>query len=60
MLVDWVVDYVNLKIAGGCNINRDVPAMLQRAGIEIREIDCMYLPGPRPLTFNYWGSAAKA
>lgn len=48
------------KIAGGCHINRDVPKMLTDAGLEIREIDTMYLPGPRPLTFNYWGRASKA
>jgi len=48
------------KISGGCHINRDVPKMLADAGLEIREIDTMYLPGPRPLTFNYWGRASKA
>jgi len=48
------------KISGGCNINRNVPALLESAGLLIRQIDTMYLPGPRPLTFNYWGSAEKA
>lgn len=48
------------KIAGGCHINRDVPKMLTDAGLAIREIDTMYLPGPRPLTYNYWGRASKA
>jgi ubiquinone/menaquinone biosynthesis C-methylase UbiE len=47
-------------IAGGCNINRSVPKMLEDAGLRIEQIDTMYLPGPRPLTFNYWGSASKA
>ena len=46
------------KIAGGCHINRDVPKMLTDAGLLIREIDTMYLPGPRPLTYNYWGRQA--
>lgn len=48
------------RIAGGCNINRDVPGLLEKAGFHIDEIDTMYLPGPRPLTHNYWGSASKA
>lgn len=48
------------KISGGCNINRDVPKMLESAGLVVEEIQTMYLPGPRPLTFNYWGSASKA
>jgi ubiquinone/menaquinone biosynthesis C-methylase UbiE len=48
------------KVAGGCNINRNVPKMLEDAGLMIREIETMYLPGPRPLTYNYWGRATKA
>ena len=48
------------KLAGGCNINRDVPKLLENAGLHLDEIDTMYLPGPRPLTYNYWGSASKA
>lgn len=47
------------RIAGGCNINRDVPRLLEKAGFHIDEIDTMYLPGPRPLTYNYWGSASR-
>ncbi|HXC51109.1 MAG TPA: class I SAM-dependent methyltransferase [Candidatus Limnocylindrales bacterium] len=48
------------KLAGGCNINRNVPKLLEDAGLHLDEIETMYLPGPRPLTFNYWGSASKA
>jgi ubiquinone/menaquinone biosynthesis C-methylase UbiE len=48
------------KLAGGCNINRSVPTMLDDAGFRVEKIDTMYLPGPRPFTFTYWGSASKA
>ena len=48
------------KIAGGCNINRNVPKLLEDAGLHLDEVETMYLPGFRPLTFNYWGSASKA
>lgn len=48
------------RIAGGCHINRDVPKMLEAAGFRLDQIDTMYLPGPRPLTFNYWGIASRA
>jgi ubiquinone/menaquinone biosynthesis C-methylase UbiE len=48
------------KLAGGCNLNRSVPAMLEGAGFRLEEVQTMYLPGLRPLTFNYWGSAARA
>ena len=26
-------------------------------GITIDRLDTMYIPGPRPMSFNYWGSA---
>jgi ubiquinone/menaquinone biosynthesis C-methylase UbiE len=48
------------RIAGGCNINRSVPTMLDDAGLKIDKMDTMYLPGPRPWTFTYWGTASKA
>ena len=44
-------------MAGGCHLNRDIPALLAAGGFKITEIEMMYLPGPRPLTYNYWGSA---
>ncbi len=44
-------------IAGGCNLNRKVPDLLAQGGFEIQELDTMYLPGPRPIMFNYWGTA---
>ncbi len=45
------------KIAGGCHLNRDVPALLSEAGFHCENMQTMYLPGPRPLTYNYWGVA---
>ena len=45
------------KIAGGCHLDRDIPALLQQAGFESKDMETMYLPGPRPLTYNYWGTA---
>jgi ubiquinone/menaquinone biosynthesis C-methylase UbiE len=48
------------KIAGGCHLNRDIPALLAQAGFRCTDLETMYLPGPRPLTFNYWGTAVAA
>lgn len=45
------------KIAGGCHLNRDVPLLLRDAGFACKDLHTLYLPGPRPLTFNYWGEA---
>lgn len=46
------------RLAGGCNLNRDIPGLLAEAGFVIREAEQMYLPGtPRIAGFNYWGVA---
>lgn len=45
------------RVAGGCHLNRDIPALIARAGFRIEALHMMYLPGWRPGTFNYWGSA---
>ena len=45
-------------IAGGCHLNRDIPALLEVAGFQLREQASMYLPGtPRFAGFNTWGLA---
>jgi ubiquinone/menaquinone biosynthesis C-methylase UbiE len=45
------------KFAGGCHLNRDIPALLAEAGFRSADLQQMYLPGPRPLMYNYWGTA---
>ena len=46
------------KLAGGCNINRKIPSLIQNAGFEIVELEEMYLPKtPKIAGYNYWGYA---
>lgn len=45
------------RFSGGCHLNRDIPALIQSAGFEIAGLETMYLPGWRPGSFNYWGTA---
>jgi len=45
------------KLAGGCNLNRPIPDLLRQAGFKSGDMQTMYLPGWRPATFNYWGTA---
>jgi len=45
------------KIAGGCNMNRDIPAALVAAGFEISDDNRMYIPGIKALSYNSWGAA---
>lgn len=46
-------------VAGGCQLGRDMPALLQSAGFELPDLQTGYLRGPRPWTFHYWGTARK-
>jgi ubiquinone/menaquinone biosynthesis C-methylase UbiE len=45
------------KVAGGCNMNRDIPALLVAAGLEIQDDNRMYVPGLKSLSYMYWGAA---
>jgi ubiquinone/menaquinone biosynthesis C-methylase UbiE len=45
------------RLAGGCHLDRDIPGLLREGGFVCGRIETMYLPGPRPLTYNYWGEA---
>ena len=46
------------KIAGGCNMNRKIPELIEAGGFKITDIDTMYVPStPRVLGFTYWGAA---
>jgi SAM-dependent methyltransferase len=44
-------------LCGGCNINRDIPALLRAAGFELQAVHTEYLPGPRTHSHLYFGSA---
>jgi ubiquinone/menaquinone biosynthesis C-methylase UbiE len=46
------------RLGGGCHLNRDIPDLLGRGGFEIEGMETMYIPGWRPASYNYWGSAA--
>ena len=45
------------KIGGGCNLNKNIPALLQQNGFVLADLKTMYIPGPKFLSFNYWGTA---
>ena len=45
------------KLGGGCNLNRDIPLMIEENGFNISDIETMYIPGWKPASFNYWGTA---
>ncbi len=45
------------RFAGGCNMNRDIPAELESAGFRIIDDNRMYIPGAKMLSYNFWGTA---
>jgi ubiquinone/menaquinone biosynthesis C-methylase UbiE len=47
------------KLAGGCMLDRDIPALLVEAGFK-PEVQSRYLPGPKLLSYHYWGTALAA
>jgi len=46
------------RLAGGCNLDRDIPAAITEGGLAIEVLEKMYLPStPRFGGYNYWGWA---
>lgn len=46
-------------VAGGCMLDRDIPSLLKDAGFA-SDVQSRYLPGPKVLSFHYWGEAVAA
>ena len=46
-------------IAGGCHLDRDIPALIRAGGFAIDELSEAYLPGPRPMSYVYSGVAKQ-
>ena len=48
-------------ISGGCNINKNIPQLIEEAGFNIPNMEQMYLPQtPKIFGYNYWGTAVKS
>lgn len=45
------------SISGGCHLNRPVQAMIEAAGFRVDRLETGYMPGLKPMTFMYEGSA---
>lgn len=46
------------RVAGGCHLDRDIPALLATAGFRLHGARQGYVSGPRLLTYHYWGTAS--
>ena len=47
-------------IAGGCSLLKHPPTLFENAGLRLKDCREYYLPGPRPLRYNFAGIAVKA
>jgi ubiquinone/menaquinone biosynthesis C-methylase UbiE len=45
------------RISGGCHLNRPIQALIEDGGFRINQLTLGYMPGPKPMTFMYEGSA---
>ena len=48
------------RLAGGCHLGRDMPAMLREGGFRVQQMNRKYISGWKPASFNYWGVATQA
>jgi ubiquinone/menaquinone biosynthesis C-methylase UbiE len=45
-------------VGGGCHLDRPIPRLLEESGFRCDELQTMYIPGWKPASFNYWGTAS--
>ncbi len=45
------------RLGGGCNLNKDIPLIIEENGFKMVDLEKMYIPGWKPASFNYWGIA---
>jgi SAM-dependent methyltransferase len=46
------------RLGGGCQLNREIPGLIEQGGFRITDMQSAYIPGWRPASFNYWGTAS--
>lgn len=52
-----IINPIWKNLGGGCTLNRDIPLIIENNGLIINKMDTMYIPGWKPASFNYWGTA---
>ena len=45
------------RLGGGCHLNREIPKLIEQGGFRIEKLEARYIPGWRPASYNYWGTA---
>ncbi len=47
------------RFAGGCHLDRPMAELIRDAGFRLDTLASGYMPGPKPWTFMYEGSATR-
>ena len=47
------------KIAGGCNLNRNIEELILAGGFKFKDLKKKYIKGPKIASFLYYGEAPK-
>jgi ubiquinone/menaquinone biosynthesis C-methylase UbiE len=47
------------KVAGGCQLNRPIDALIAGAGLEIDSLSTYYMRGPKPFCYLFEGTARR-
>lgn len=53
------MDHLWGRFTGGCHINRDIPALIENAGFQIKILEQYYISGWKPACFNFLGCAVQ-
>lgn len=48
------------KLAGGCNLNRQIPQLIELVGFTVDRLEQGYIKGPKIAAYHYYGSAHMA
>lgn len=61
-VVRWqnVINPIWKRCGGGCHLNRPIPSLIEGGGFQITDLKARYLPGWRPASYQYWGTATLA
>jgi len=52
------IDPIWKKLSGGCHSGRNIPDLFSQADLKFLDLQQMYIPGPKVLSYNYWGIAS--
>lgn len=48
------------RLAGGCHLNRPISSLLEEGGFRSDDLQAEYIPGWKPASFNFWGTATRS